>query len=324
MIYVERSGFNRPYNYLNDIELKPLAVNQSALAMGICKVGKKNIWDFFRGGLFRIFEIAAKTLAVYAYTDISAGKLVMSEYFTSLDATERANYSYHMGMGIAQIIASENLKTPWLRHISPLIKDGTVQLIPGSKSQPDLLGFDLIDYHIIEAKGRQKYSEVALRKAKNQSTKVGSVNGLPPATHCASLAVLKRRRIEVYFQDPDSDGKKKSDKSIQLKVDRQRFMKNYYLRFSELFDYGKRERLISDGLTFITVEIWPGFQVGVYEPLLPVINFTEEDDYEKCLDICTDLQEKVTDKMATSFGSDGIGFFISSVPDHSANPYAKS
>jgi len=225
-INVELDGFTGLFHSLNGN--KAIQVNQLDLVRGILTAGRANIRSVLKGGMLRIMEMIGMSMQVFAYTTLNGSALATSSLYRDLDRSEKAAASYRFGMGIAKLISEVTIRVPWLMHTDPLISSGVSTLTSGSHERGDFVGQDSkSDWHVVEAKARSNHPPFTLySKAKKQASRIISINGANPVTHCASIANLSSIPISAQFLDPEEEPIEYEPVSIE--VDETAFYTEYY------------------------------------------------------------------------------------------------
>ena len=196
------------------------------LTRAMVKVGYSRWRDVFAGGFHRWFEIMGAVYETLAYVESVKSKLVATDIFWKLDASQKAVFSYRAGQALAKLVTESHLDVPWLDHVSHLVKRGVLRFNPNTRQRPDLIGPDWADnWHVVESKGRSNYPEKGLmRRAKAQAQAVVAVAGKAPATRCGCVSLLHRRPFAIEIEDPRGE----PSRPIEVSVDEEGFFTTYY------------------------------------------------------------------------------------------------
>jgi len=178
-----------------------------------------------------------KWFAIRSVLDFQNGEIHMREAFKLLDPSEKGALSYWTGMIFAKLAAEQVLAAPWMAHARLLQKVGLLQINPpNTKSLPDLIGCTSraesgIDWHIVEAKGLQRYPSPNRRQSyKNQVGVIETISGEKPATRNYCIANI-RSPFSAELHDPENI----SEKSIDADINPLDLQKYYYRPFLDLF-----------------------------------------------------------------------------------------
>lgn len=126
-----------------------------------------------------------------------------STLYQDLDPSEKGAASYFLGMVAAKILCDRLLDTPWMLHLSMFQAAGGSVVLKG-KSQPDLIGIDRVGrWTVAEAKGRSNnLSPAAMRKAKDQTSRLRNINGSLPKVRVAVQAYFAPQ-LSFAIDDPE-------------------------------------------------------------------------------------------------------------------------
>jgi hypothetical protein len=276
-------------------------ISPLALLRSMVTVGYKNEADCLGYGWRSIgWHISTCFLAV-ATTATRNGNLVVSKLFHSLDASEKNTVSYRLGMGLTKFAAETKLKVPWLLHLDKLFNAGALTLQAGTLERGDLAGQDTNGaWHVLESTGRSSPpSSKLLTKAKNQVSRVLSINGQPPATRSASIVHLYRDPIRTEMVDPEE----RQDKEIKIEVAEKEYFPAYYALLLQLLDLSDAVRL-TVARNIFTVSPFDfggaGFGIGLAE--------TVRNDPASARNVCealVSLNQRERDNEKVSIGLDG-------------------
>lgn len=198
-----------------------------------------------------------------AVTAQQNGNLAVSRLFRSLDSSEKNTVSFRLGMGLTKFAAEAKLGVGWLIHAERLLNAGGLTLQTGTLERGDLVGRDHTGtWHVFEAKGRSNPpSSKLLTKAKNQATRIQSINGQPPATKSASIVHLHRAPIRVELIDPDDE----ATKVATMTIGEHEFFSAYYALLLQLMESADIAPLTLGNVKFTVARfhLGPGFTVGI-------------------------------------------------------------
>ncbi len=217
-------------------QYKPFINNLSSswedLLWASITVGKKNRQEILKHGIYSIFDITSKIHMIFSVIkeDTTTGKLIKTDLYQNMDATEKAMVSYNLGMMSSKLISSKLFDIQWLIHLSNLNNISTWQ---DTKSRPDLVGLNRArDWAIVEAKGRSNnYDKDAIDKAKEQTRKIKAVNGQYPFLKIATESFFKNS-LNIAVRDPEDFDEDAKD----LKIDINQYFETYYLGISSVID----------------------------------------------------------------------------------------
>lgn len=171
-------------------------------------------------------DMVVRTHTIYANLYQCGQYFGRSTLYEALDPTEKGATSYFLGMAMAKLFAAEFFDTPWLFHVSQAsIGGATITFKLGTKSQPDLIGQKTTgDWIVVEAKGRTNGLDAkALSKAKQQTSMILAVNGIPPSLRVA-LQVYFDDRMTVRMDDPAVS----EPEALEVKLDLDAAFARYY------------------------------------------------------------------------------------------------
>jgi hypothetical protein len=201
-----------------------LSVSWRELLWASITVGKKNQEELLKHGIYSTFDITSKIHFVYSIIkENSKQKLVKTNIYKDMDATEKGMASYQLGMITAKLFASKLFDVHWLNHLSNI--ESSISTWKDTKSRPDLVGFNTRrEWVIIEAKGRSNsFDKDALRKAKDQTKTIKKINGQYPALKIATESFFKKE-LNVALKDPDEF----NDNAINIEINTTKYLKTYY------------------------------------------------------------------------------------------------
>ncbi len=178
-------------------------------------------------------ELAAyRAAALRCVFDFGSGPLSVRPDYAQLEATEKMNLSFWVGMTFASIAAEQILRVPRLIHATR--QHGIIKANKKSRSLADLVGTDSAgDWHVIEAKGRKTFPSVAdLRDWKAQSRTIRSINGANVSTRSVCIGRIASP-VTVHLIDPPSD-----EGNVNLQFSSQELSRYYYQPYMEFLSKG--------------------------------------------------------------------------------------
>lgn len=96
-----------------------LTVSWEDLIWAAITVGKKNQQEILKHGIYSIFDITSKIHMIFSVVkeETTSGKLIKTDLYNNMDATEKAMVSYNMGMMSSKLISSKLFDIQWLIQI---------------------------------------------------------------------------------------------------------------------------------------------------------------------------------------------------------------
>lgn len=174
-------------------------------------VGRPNIHYVFQYGqpsLYEaLFRISMVRMALEQARPSAAHTIRRTGAFKGLDPTEKGAVNYFLGMVFCKVFASKRLDIPWLLHIDAFKSQLSAQFLSG-RSRPDLVGKDVSGtaWGAFEAKGRASIPKTIDRlKAKEQATRIFSVDGIRCAPLVASFTYFGGDTLKMICDDPDGE-----------------------------------------------------------------------------------------------------------------------
>jgi len=225
------SGFTGHFQGFNGNHT--LNITNTDIARGIITIGKTHWLQYFKNPMEILNDLVHHFTGLSTFVTTTNGQLCITARFRNLDASDQRIKSYNIGMGIAKIVADKVLNIPYLQHVDYLIDEGIATITAGSKQRGDLAGKDLLgNWHILEAKGSSySFSDYQLRGAKQQATRVISIDGSAPNTSSYCCTTINESDTTIYLADPDDD----NINPIRLTIDSDKFLLSYYNKLYSKF-----------------------------------------------------------------------------------------
>ena len=206
-------------------------------------VGTSHYSASFRKTKTAVALASYRAMAVRCVFDFGSKGKPLEPYrdYRRLEATEKVNLSYWIGMTMAGVAVDEVLGVTKTTHASHMGRKIT-HSNPKTKSLADLVGFENKRYHIIEAKGRQTKPSTILRNAwKTQAQTISKVNGVAVSTNSYSVGLIDSP-VVIELEDPPAN----DPNGMDLKMSPESFGVGYYepyidfLRIGETFQVNVR------------------------------------------------------------------------------------
>jgi hypothetical protein len=232
-------------------------ISQWAVLRAVITLGAQRCLDVFSFGWRGLLHRFGMGLSAVSFLEQSPVGLRLSDRYRSLDGSEKGAVTYWHGMALAKIVAEAELGIPWLAHVDQMRESGALTITAGSSERGDLVGRDTnARWHIIEAKGRSNpYAQSLVTKAKNQSARVKSINGQPPATTTACIASLFTEPISVLLDDPAAHDEGNGE---QWLIREDKFFGQYYRGIIEyLRKLGPHREQIVGKAVFVVAPLFP-------------------------------------------------------------------
>jgi hypothetical protein len=127
----------------------------------------------------------------------------------TLDPTEKGAINYFLGLTVCKLFSAKLLDAPWMIHLDvfrPLLNP-----VLTGRSRPDLVGQTTTGGWIaLECKGRlSKPDAKTMKRAKDQSLRLVSVDGIAPTLHIAGVMYFKNDVMQFHWRDPAPEGEVK-------------------------------------------------------------------------------------------------------------------
>ena len=164
----------------------------------------------------------------------------------NLDPTEKGMVNYFLGMTLCKLFSSALLGAPWLLHLDVWRSQLNIKL--SGRSRPDLIGNNdrTGEWYGFECKGRVSRPDQGVKdKAKEQATRIASVNGISCSLHVAAITYFVNDVINFYWCDPPPrEGEGGDQIELRLPDD---VWQNYYGLVAELITPSEHEEGAAPG-----------------------------------------------------------------------------
>lgn len=231
LIDYESEGFPSASGVINGTSV--LETSWDELIWAAVTVGRPNRQYVFRHGQASIYEALFRlSLTRMALEQRPGGRrLRRTAAAKTLDPSEKGAVSYFLGMTLCKLFSARLLYAPWLLHLDVFRPDLDIQL--SGRSRPDLVGKTNSNEGVaLESKGRlSKPDADAKTKAKNQATRVVSIDGVSPTYKIGGIAYFRNEVLRFYWRDPEA---RNTSKTIEVKI-RGEDWSYYYRPIFELF-----------------------------------------------------------------------------------------
>lgn len=223
-INVECKNFTGIYASINGIYKRD--ISKLAVVRAIVTIGAQGYGDVLGFGWRGLLHRLGMGIAVISFLEQKGDFLCLSNAFRTLDMSEKGVVSYWYGMAFAKLVTEIELRIPWLVHVDSMIASGAITLAKGSAIRGDLVGRGINDdWHVLEAKGRSNgFGAPLVQQAKNQASRISSINGQPPVTTSASITNLNVSPVYVLLDDPDAH----EDGKVKWSIEDNLFFHEYY------------------------------------------------------------------------------------------------
>ena len=165
---------------------------------------------------------------------VRAFRLRRTDAAKTLDPTEKGAVNYFLGLIFCKLFAAKLLDAPWALHLDVFGRQ--VRAISG-RSRPDLIAETSTgEWVSLEAKGRvSPPSQEAKSKAKDQATRIASINSKIPKWHIGGISYFNGDALNFFWRDPVPDSQQRErGVNISLYPDTWR---HYYAPVFELLMY---------------------------------------------------------------------------------------
>ncbi len=185
-----------------------LHTNWDEILWSAITVGRPNRYAVFQHSSNSMFEAIFRwsliRMAISEFIDPDNHEhcLFRTDAARTLDPSEKGAVNYFVGMTFCKLFAWRMLQTPWLLHLDTF--GSQLHAVLCSNQRPDLIGESLVgDWFAFESKGRGSWSSGPDRiAAKQQSTRIVSIDSVPPRCGIAALTYFRDERLRFYWQDP--------------------------------------------------------------------------------------------------------------------------
>ena len=213
-------------------------------------IGRPKSYCMFEHGESSIYEAIFRWSLVNMALENSEfaypAPIILTSSAKNLDPTEKGMVNYFLGMTFCKLFSSKLLGAPWLLHLDVWRSQLNVQL--SGRSRPDLVGNNerTGKWYGFECKGRVSRPDQGVKdKAKEQATRIASVNGISCSLHVAAITYFVNDVINFYWCDPPprEDG---GGDHIELRLPND-VWQNYYGLVAELIAPSEREERTTPG-----------------------------------------------------------------------------
>ncbi|MFF2554844.1 hypothetical protein ACFVUS_27840 [Nocardia sp. NPDC058058] len=195
LIPFEAQGFSQLPHYGRMYASMPM-LQWAAVTVGVSAISAST-------GSRPLAELSWRSALMDASLEQSGNRWLKTDAYVRLDASEKSAVSYFLGMAQAQLSSDLLLGVPSLVHIDTYLRTIGQSV---RKSRPDFLGYDPRLRHaiVLEAKGRTHgYTDALVAYAKNQASKLPSLNGAATTAEIASVAWFDADRVwHALLVDP--------------------------------------------------------------------------------------------------------------------------
>jgi len=230
-IEVNINSFGGIYSSLNGT--KELNLSHRKCLKFATTVGLSSLRLAYSNSVVALAMAAYRAMAVKCCLDFSGSRVTVHADYLDLEASEKANISYWIGMTSAAVLADTYLNVPRLIHATQFRGTRFKRANPASRSLADLLGRDANGgYHVIEAKGRRRVPTPNNRNDwKIQAQTIGMIDGAPPVTRSYCIAL-----IDVMPHIEWNDPPEPPSSQVNLFGKKDSFGAGYYKPFHEFLD----------------------------------------------------------------------------------------
>lgn len=203
-IRVTGKDFQPPYDGLNRVH--QVGVSWNKFMKFAITVGQPIFRAAFPNTAWSVPLAIYKAFAVICALEFNNRRIARTRLYKLLEQSEKANFSYWIGMAVAGISADHLLHVSRLFHAGAFKSAGFLTVDPNTNRLADLIGVDSSgDWHVIEAKARQYKPSVKDRqKWKTQTTTILDIHGSAPVTHSYSLASIGDS-LSAELVDPEQN-----------------------------------------------------------------------------------------------------------------------
>jgi len=265
-------------------------------------VGRPNRMYVFRYGNASMYEAFFRFSLVRMALEQSgprAFRLHRTDAAKTLDPSEKGAVNYFLGMTLCKLFAARLLNAPWVMHLD--VFRPMINAFLTGRSRPDLVGqTQTNEWVVLESKGRisTPYAD-AKNKAKQQASRVISINGIAPKYCIGGITYFKDDVLKYYWCDPEPFSSRRTEK-IELQT-KEEMWSYYYLPLVELITSQPQfhsDKILNE-LSSITIEALD-IKIGIYQPLIENLLRKE---YSKVREQCHESAEEIKSK---GYHADGI------------------
>lgn len=164
-----------------------------------------------------------RTAAFHLGLRHSDGQLVQPPEWSQLDPSEKASVSSLLGLVVTKLLVERLLNAPLFLFLDVHF---TVNYPPGvERIRPDFAAMTPAGkWFSVEAKGKSRFRQATLDRAKRQAKALGTVNAEPVLAGVACVTSFRRGRMEARFADPSPSPEEAPD----AHVDPMEALRQYY------------------------------------------------------------------------------------------------
>lgn len=235
-------------------------------------VGKARC-DVLRHGRYSSADFLHRIACMYAYYDISGGRIVRSPAFSTLDPSEKAIASFYLGMAMAKLYADKVLNIPWLMHISRYEASWAVKYGASAK-RPDLFGCNAAgDWAVAEAKGRDRVTGALVTKMQGQKSSVATINGVAPVHRIGAATRFEGGQLALRVVDPPA----RRD-AQEVPIDPAAWLRDYYTPIVDLI--ADSDRQVEEGY-LIGVIPSTDMSVGISDEIVAWVDESRQRPFQR-------------------------------------------
>jgi hypothetical protein len=268
---------------------------RSALLCGHLPPG--NFWPFhgYRGhsAIWR-----ASITRAHLSEDPATNRLVPTNDYRLLDATERGFVSWLLGSSVTHLVAQRRLGLPVLLHLTAY--GAAFGVTFDGRLRPDFIApLPGGGWAVFEAKGRARLRSAAMTHAKNQTNAITSIGGVTPALRAACISVFRVGGLEIELQDPPPE-------PIALEAKAAGIVAEYYKTVTDLLEAGTEGDLLPVGdQSYRTAKVDAlDLMVGLSAEIEAALS--SENEEERLTVLQRGLAQTVAVPRGASIGPDGV------------------
>jgi hypothetical protein len=229
--------------------------------------------DLLRYGRYSSADFVHRIACMYAYFDISGGRMVRSPAFKTLDPSEKGIASFYLGMTMAKLYADKVLDIPWLMHISRYEAAWAVKY-GGNTKRPDLFGCNAAgDWVVAEAKGRDRVTDALVTKMQLQKSAVATINGSPPAHRYGAATRFSKGQLALRVVDPP-----RRLNAQEVPIDPAAWLSDYYTPIVDLITDGDRH---VEGRYLVGAIANTDIEIGISEEIVGWVTDFRERSFQR-------------------------------------------
>jgi len=263
-------------------------------------VGRPDRMYVFRYGHASTYEALFRLSLVRMALEQSgprAFRLRRTDAVKTLYPSEKGAVNYFLGMTLCKLFAAKLLNTPWVMHLD--VFRPQINAVLTGRSRPDLMGQSSNgEWIVLESKGRVSAPDRNVKtKAKQQATRVVSVNGQRPACCIGGITYFRNDTLQYYWCDPEPPQQEHQAGAIKITAEENIWI-HYYAPLVELFKSIHHDSIDNWRNSIFNEQLDIG--IKIYEPLFKLLLNGE---YIAARKICYENSGKM---MMEGFKADGI------------------